>query len=68
MLFSFLHLRLQENYELLGARLAEIMESKKQLEVDLKQQAASNRTLIADMNALKPEIKREYKMRDTYKK
>lgn len=64
----FFYYRLQENYTLLQARLQETVDCKKRLEVDLKQQTQTNRALIADMNALKPEIKRLYKIREQYKK
>ena len=60
--------RLHKNYELLKSRLNQIIESKKMLEVDLKQRALYNRTLISDMNSLKPEIKRLYKLREQFKK
>ena len=60
--------RLRENYELLRSRLCSIMDSKHGLEEDIKQQAARNRNYVADMNALKPEIKRLYKAREQLKK
>ena len=44
------------------------MDSKHGLEEDIKQQAARNRNYVADMNALKPEIKRLYKAREQLKK
>jgi phosphoinositide-3-kinase regulatory subunit len=67
MLFCFVS-RMKENYRLLTNRLHEIKESKKRLEVDLKQQADKNRTLVAEMNALKPDIKRYYRSREQNKK
>ena len=60
--------RLRENYELLRTRLNSIMESKHGLEEDIKIQAQRNRNYVADMNALKPEIKRLYKLREQLKK
>ena len=63
-----MHCRLQENYNLLKTRLSEIMKSKLQLEEDLKTQCAENRLLVVEMNALKPDVKRLYKMREQHKK
>lgn len=61
-----LSFRLQENYELLKTRLCEIIASKKQLDGDLQQQLLLNKRYIEEMNSLKPEIKRLYKLREQY--
>jgi len=45
-----------------------ILNSKEGLEFDVKEQMAVNRAHVANMNSLKPEIKRLHKLRDTYKK
>jgi len=45
-----------------------IVHSKESLELDVKEQMAVNRFHVANMNSLKPEIKRLYKLRDTYRK
>jgi len=45
-----------------------ILGSKDGLEHDVKEQTAINRAHVANMNSLKPEIKRLYKQRDTYRK
>ncbi|XP_023930184.1 phosphatidylinositol 3-kinase regulatory subunit gamma-like isoform X4 [Lingula anatina] len=58
--------KLEENYKLLADRLQEIKRSKEQLEEDLRYQTEENRRLIEEMNSLKPEIKREYKLREQY--
>lgn len=58
--------KLQENYELLKTRLCEIIASKKQLDGDLQQQLLLNKRYIEEMNSLKPEIKRLYKLREQY--
>lgn len=60
--------KLKENFERLKQRLNEIIDSKDRLDHDLKEQAAENRGLIAEMNALKPDIKRLYRLREQYKK
>ena len=60
--------RLEDNFRLLQTRLNEIKESKKRLEADLKAQADRNRVLVADMNAMKPDIKRLYRRREQFKK
>ena len=60
--------RIQENFELLKDRLQRIQESKCALEVDLNRRANHNRTLISEMNAMKPEIKRLLRQRDSLKK
>ena len=60
--------RIHENYELLKARREMILASKEGLERDVKEQTAINRAHVANMNSLKPEIKRLYKQRDTYRK
>jgi len=63
-----LYCRIHENYELLKARRDMILTSKEGLEHDVKEQTAINRAHVANMNSLKPEIKRLYKQRDTYRK
>lgn len=60
--------KLQDNYELLQLRLNKIQESEEILREDVTQQAGRNRIYAADMNGLKPEIKRLYKRREQYKK
>lgn len=60
--------RLQENYELLKSRYMKIQESKSALEVDINRKSHLNRTLISDMNGMKPEIKRLTRQRDQLKK
>jgi len=69
-MLSLIHLccRIQENYELLKARREMILSSKEGLERDVKEQTAVNRAHVANMNSLKPEIKRLYKQRDTCRK
>jgi phosphoinositide-3-kinase regulatory subunit len=60
--------KISENYELLKKRLQSIISSKESLEANVKEQAAINRAHSANMNALKPEMKRLHKLRVTYKK
>lgn len=60
--------RISENYELLKTRRHMILCSKEGLELDVKEQTSINRTHVANMNSLKPEIKRLHKLRDVYKK
>ena len=60
--------RLHENYDLLKGRLDSISRSKEQLELDISTKTQRNRSLISDMNALRPEIKRLNKQRDQIKK
>lgn len=60
--------KLHENYELLKSRFLKIQESKSALEVDLNRKSHHNRTLISEMNAMKPEIKRLLRQRDSLKK
>jgi chromosome segregation ATPase len=64
----FYNFRLHENYELLKGRLDSISRSKEQLELDISTKTQRNRSLISDMNALRPEIKRLNKQRDQIKK
>jgi len=64
----FYNFRLHENYELLRGRLDSISRSKEQLEIDISTKTQRNRSLISDMNALRPEIKRLNKQRDQIKK
>ena len=59
---------MHENYELLRGRLDSITRSKEQLESDISVKTVRNRSLISDMNALRPEIKRLNKQRDQIKK
>lgn len=60
--------RLRENFSLLSGRLDSITKSKIQLEEDISNKTQRNRSLISDMNALRPEIKRLNKQRDQIKK
>ncbi|XP_074640608.1 phosphatidylinositol 3-kinase regulatory subunit alpha-like [Tubulanus polymorphus] len=60
--------KLHENHRLLQTRVTEIVMSKEKLEANLQQQNSTIRTLIGEMNALKPDIKRLYKLREQYKK
>ena len=60
--------KLNENFDLLQSRLISINDSKANLEKDLQRQTMQNRDYVAEMNALKPEIKRLYKFREQYKK
>jgi len=60
--------RINENYELLVTRRQMILNSKEGLEFDVKEQTAVNRAHVANMNSLKPELKRLQKLRETYKK
>lgn len=64
----FYNFRLQENYKLLKERLDSISISKEQLELDISSKTQRNRSLISDMNAIQPEIKRLNKQRDQIKK
>jgi cell division protein FtsB len=48
--------------------LDSISRSKEQLELDISTKTQRNRSLISDMNALRPEIKRLNKQRDQIKK
>ncbi|XP_035230496.1 phosphatidylinositol 3-kinase regulatory subunit alpha-like isoform X2 [Stegodyphus dumicola] len=57
---------LRENYDLLNSRLQTLKESKDQLDMELKHQAAYNRSLDREMNTLKPEIMRLYKQREDF--
>lgn len=59
--------RLSENLNLLKDRLIEIKRSQKQLEVDVQNQSQKSQKLMADMNNLKPELKRIIKQRDQTK-
>jgi len=52
----------------LKARCSSIKESKSRLETDINEKTAWNRTLISDMNSLRPEIKRLHKQREQAKK
>ncbi|XP_076102045.1 phosphatidylinositol 3-kinase regulatory subunit alpha-like isoform X1 [Mytilus galloprovincialis] len=60
--------RLKENYDLLRGRLDSITGSKEHLEADISAKTQRNRSLISDMNALRPEIKRLNRQRDQIKK
>ena len=55
---------LMDNYELLKSRLTALRKSRQELEENLRQQAAYNRTLDREMNALKPELHQLCKTRD----
>ena len=59
--------RLQDNYQLLKDRLNEIERSQSQLEADLVEQTNANMQLMSEMNALKPEVKRIFKLREQTK-
>ncbi|XP_035700086.1 phosphatidylinositol 3-kinase regulatory subunit alpha-like isoform X1 [Branchiostoma floridae] len=58
--------KIMENYENLKSRLNEIIESSKQLELDLKLQTEGNRNLDREMNSIKPDIIQLRKIRDQY--
>ncbi|XP_046372437.1 phosphatidylinositol 3-kinase regulatory subunit alpha-like isoform X2 [Haliotis rufescens] len=60
--------KLHENLELLKSRCLGIQESKSGLEVDINRKSSYNRSLISEMNSLKPEIKRLYRQREQLKK
>ena len=60
--------RLRENYELLKSFFLKIQESRSALKVDLNCKSHHNHTLISEMNAMKPEIKRLLRQRDHLKK
>ncbi|XP_021350181.1 phosphatidylinositol 3-kinase regulatory subunit alpha-like [Mizuhopecten yessoensis] len=60
--------KLHENYELLKSRCQSIHESKEKLETEINRKTTLNRTLISDMNSLRPEIKRLHKQREQVKK
>lgn len=55
---------LMENYELLKARMANLLHSRAELQKDLQEQAVYTRTLDREMNALKPELNQLCKTRD----
>ncbi|KAK2167461.1 hypothetical protein LSH36_27g01007 [Paralvinella palmiformis] len=61
-------MKLKKNRDLLSERLKAYRESRKSLEEGLKEQGKNNRSLMAEMNAMKPDIKRLYKQREQYKK
>ncbi|XP_066298836.1 phosphatidylinositol 3-kinase regulatory subunit alpha-like isoform X2 [Branchiostoma lanceolatum] len=58
--------KIMENYDNLKSRLNEIIESSKQLELDLKLQTEGNRNLDREMNSIKPDIIQLRKIRDQY--
>lgn len=60
--------KVHDNFEMLRARLRSITDSRDKLDADVKEQAALNRTHAANMNALKPELKRLHKQRDLFNK
>jgi hypothetical protein len=60
--------RLEENRELLKLRHLSVMYSKSNLEADVKDLAVCNRANYANLTALKPELKRLKKLRETYRK
>ncbi|XP_062575749.1 phosphatidylinositol 3-kinase regulatory subunit alpha-like isoform X2 [Saccostrea cucullata] len=60
--------KLAENYELLKSRWLSIQESKQALEIDINKKTVLNRSLISDMNSLRPEIKRLHKQREQIRK
>lgn len=57
---------LQDNFSLLKARHRAMIEDKDQLDNDLKQQVAFNRTLEREMSSVKPEVLQLSKQRDQY--
>uniref|UniRef100_A0A672SCE0 Phosphatidylinositol 3-kinase regulatory subunit beta-like n=1 Tax=Sinocyclocheilus grahami TaxID=75366 RepID=A0A672SCE0_SINGR len=58
--------RIQSNSEKLKSRVTEIHDSKRKLELDLKQQATENREIDKRMNSLKPDLIQLRKLRDQY--
>ena len=56
--------RIQQNCTVLESRLRKITESKNNLEESIKEKAATNRSLIVQINSRKPEIKTLSKRRD----
>ncbi|KAM9744158.1 phosphatidylinositol 3-kinase regulatory subunit alpha-like isoform 1-T9 [Menidia menidia] len=58
--------RIMENYDKLKSRISEIVDSKRHLEVDLKQQAADYREIDKKMNSIKPDLIQLRKTRDQY--
>lgn len=59
-------LRIQSNSEKLRSRVAEIHDSKRKLELDLKKQVSDNREIDKRMNSLKPDLMQLRKLRDQY--
>ena len=59
--------RLKDNFKLLTDRLNQIERSQSQLENDLEEQTNANLQLMSEMNALKPEVKRIFKLREQTK-
>lgn len=57
---------LQENFSVLKARHRTMVEDKDQLDSDLKQQVAFNRTLEREMSSVKPEVLQLAKQREQY--
>jgi len=55
---------MQDNYKVLNCRLNSINESKERLEQSIKETAAKSRSLIADINSMKPRIKALAKKRE----
>ena len=68
LLYLCLTSRLKKNRDLLTERLVAYKESREKLEQSLKKIGKENRSLMAEMNAMKPDIKRLYKQREQYKK
>ncbi|XP_075719123.1 phosphatidylinositol 3-kinase regulatory subunit beta [Rhinoderma darwinii] len=58
--------RIMTNSEKLKSRVAEIHDSKKKLEQDLRKQANENREIDKKMNSLKPDLMQLRKLRDQY--
>ncbi|XP_055058179.1 phosphatidylinositol 3-kinase regulatory subunit beta [Misgurnus anguillicaudatus] len=58
--------RIQSNFEKLKSRVIEIHDSKRKLELDLKQQATENREIDKMMNSLKPDLIQLRKITDQY--
>ncbi|XP_076462015.1 phosphatidylinositol 3-kinase regulatory subunit gamma-like [Babylonia areolata] len=60
--------KMQESYDVLKSRFLKIQESKSALEVDLSRKSQNNRSIITDMNLIKPELKRLMEQRDQLRK
>lgn len=67
-LTTIINCRMRENLELLKHRHQSIEKSKKQLEDEINRKTSLNRTLISDMNSLRPDIRRLHKQREQGKK
>uniref|UniRef100_A0A8C4CTX9 Phosphatidylinositol 3-kinase regulatory subunit beta n=1 Tax=Denticeps clupeoides TaxID=299321 RepID=A0A8C4CTX9_9TELE len=58
--------RIQSNSDKLKSRVAEIHDSKRKLEQELKQQTSENREIDKKMNSLKPDLMQLRKIREQY--